>query len=644
MCERRRAVCVALALVCVTMICSSAAWGVYERNFISAEDFAEGLRDGINFTDEQGGLSLNDCMVCEPFLWVPSPSTNTVARIDARTGIESARYKIGPSGENWTPCAVTTDSQGNAYVACVCPESTGKVVRIAASGGTDSNGDGYINTSGDYDSNKQITPAEVVAWGSDERVGPVFEVGSEGGQPSSLVFDNQGYLWVTLRGDAAVAKLNVSSGKIIAQVDVDGRPSSIVAGDRGCMWVLSRDQGTICQVNTISCSLTGSYKLDCTPVSVCAADDGRLWIADSDGGLLDFDTVSCAWVRNEMDGGAGLSSVVLDQFGDVWAASPSAGYVACFSGKDGGLIYQIPVGNAPSSLSIDSDGYLWALCERSDFAVRIDTRSNEQVTTAYAGASPYCSTPFSACIARKGVCPEGTWRMLVDSEIPGAGWGKINWDSLDIGGGVTVKVRTAETPDMLAKADFVTVSNGWKFSVPDGRYMELVAVLKGKGSASPVLYGLRVEGVNLAPKVESATATLAKILKTDHTMEPVSIASVYDPEGDEFSVTITGITQDEPVTGLGSDDCSPDAICMNESSVWLRGECDPGTAENPGNGRVYTISFKAVDELGAESKGRVKVLVPATLMAKEVVVEDSSKYDSSQEPAKTVCENVSTKS
>jgi hypothetical protein len=410
------------------------------------------------------------------------------------------------------------------------------------------------------------------------------------------------------------------------------------------MWVLSRDQSTISQVNTIACSLTASYKLDeCTPASVCAADDGLLWIADEEGGIVAFDTANCTWDRYEIALGVGFSSVVLDHYGDVWAASPSAGQVACISGKDGGVIYQIPVSGTPSSLSIDSDGYLWVLRERNDQAVRIDTRSAQQAITAYAGTSPYCSTPFSACVVRKGVCPEGTWRMLVDSDIVGAGWGKINWNSLDVAGGLTVKVRTAESPELLAGADFTTVLNGKYFNVPDGRYMEVVATLKGAGSASPVLYGLRVEGVNLAPKVQNATATLAKIFKTDHTMEAVGIDGVYDSEGDEFNVIVTGVTQDEPVTGLGSDDCSPDAICMGGSSIWLRGECDPGTSENPGNGRVYVVSFKAVDELGAESSGSVKVMVPPTVTAKAVAVEDSTKYDSSQEPAKLVCENASSK-
>lgn len=596
------------------MMCASAAWGVYERDFVEQEDFEAGICNNVNFDGDWSGLRLNECENIAPILWVPSPSTGVVAMIDARTGNQLASYTLGSSGESWMPCAVAADSAGNAYVACACPDSVGRVVRILAS---------------------QV---------SGNAVDTVYEVGSKGGYPTSLAFDAKGYLWVTLKGDCAVAKMNVKTGQVVDQVDVVGRPSAIVAGGQGFMWVLSRDGGTICKINTISCTLTDSSKPDnFAPASVCAAEDGRLWIADIEGGLIDFNTADGTWERYETDDNAAFSGVTIDQYGDVWAASPSTGSVVCFSGVDGRQMRRMFVDNAPTSLSIDSDGYLWALREQSDCAVRIDTGAMAAVSTACVGQSACCGTPFTASMTYKGRCPEGEWRMLVDSKIEGAGWGAINWDSVDGFGGVTVMARTAESPELLANTLFTPVMNGKEITVPNGRYMEVVATLSGNGLTTPVLYSLSVDGKNLAPKVCDAKATIAKILKTDHTMESVGIDGVYDPEGDGFKIYITGITQDEPVSGLGSGDCSPDAICLSGSTVWLRGECDPGTKENPGNGRVYEVSFKAVDDLGAESRGKVKVMVPVTTMAAENALDDSSRYDSSFDPTKTVCANANAK-
>jgi len=188
MCVRRHAVCVALALVCIGVISASAAWGVYQRDFVQPEDFASGYRDQINFQPEQGGLVLNECSVCSPFLWVPSLQGNFVSRIDARTGMETARYQMGPSDEDWAPCSVAVDNLGNAWVACICPDSTGKIVKISANTSTDGNGDGVVNTCADYNGNKQVSTTEMLPWGTDDLVGPVIEVGSARSCPSSIIF------------------------------------------------------------------------------------------------------------------------------------------------------------------------------------------------------------------------------------------------------------------------------------------------------------------------------------------------------------------------------------------------------------------------------------------------------------------------
>ncbi len=76
--------------------------------------------------------------------------------------------------------------------------------------------------------------------------------------------------------------------------------------------------------------------------------------------------------------------------------------------------------------------------------------------------------------------------------------------------------------------------------------------------------------------------------------------------GEATSFLITGVTQDEPVNGLGDGDTSPDAfIAADGSSVELRRERAGG-----GNGRVYEIAYDAVNNDGAGCSGFVTVGVP----------------------------------
>jgi hypothetical protein len=87
-------------------------------------------------------------------------------------------------------------------------------------------------------------------------------------------------------------------------------------------------------------------------------------------------------------------------------------------------------------------------------------------------------------------------------------------------------------------------------------------------------------------------------------MVPVGIVNVSDPNNDQVSISITGVTQDEPVNGLGDGDTSPDAVLQGDKAL-LRAE-----RSGTGNGRVYRVSFTANDGYGGSCAGAVTVCVP----------------------------------
>jgi cysteine-rich repeat protein len=106
-----------------------------------------------------------------------------------------------------------------------------------------------------------------------------------------------------------------------------------------------------------------------------------------------------------------------------------------------------------------------------------------------------------------------------------------------------------------------------------------------------------------------AAASLTELWPPNHQFAEVSIVGVTAPNGGPVSITITGITQDEPLEGPGDGNTCPDALGVGTSTAKLRAE-RAGTPSLPGDGRVYHVSFTAASGAGGECNGTVTVCVP----------------------------------
>jgi hypothetical protein len=91
----------------------------------------------------------------------------------------------------------------------------------------------------------------------------------------------------------------------------------------------------------------------------------------------------------------------------------------------------------------------------------------------------------------------------------------------------------------------------------------------------------------------------------NHRLAPISVSGVTTPEGVPAAITITGITQDEPVNGDQDGNTCPDADGIGTETVQVRAE-----RSGAGDGRVYSIAFRAQDHEGDECDGVVTVCVP----------------------------------
>ncbi len=133
------------------------------------------------------------------------------------------------------------------------------------------------------------------------------------------------------------------------------------------------------------------------------------------------------------------------------------------------------------------------------------------------------------------------------------------------------------------------------------------------------LYGLAGLTGNRPPDVSDARPSIEYLWSPNHKFVDVTIEGVTDPDGDEITITILGITSDEPTSKH-----APDAYGVGTSVVSLRAE-RLGT----GNGRVYVITFVASDGRGGETIGTVTVYVPHNQKGC-ICIDDGQKYDATE--------------
>jgi probable HAF family extracellular repeat protein len=107
-----------------------------------------------------------------------------------------------------------------------------------------------------------------------------------------------------------------------------------------------------------------------------------------------------------------------------------------------------------------------------------------------------------------------------------------------------------------------------------------------------------------------------------HQFVPVVVMGVTDPDGDAMTITVTDVTQDEPVNGKGDGNTGPDAM-IQAGAASVRAE-----RSRTGNGRVYQISFRAEDNKGGSCTGEVTVGVPHSMKGGMTAIDDGQNYDS----------------
>jgi hypothetical protein len=131
-----------------------------------------------------------------------------------------------------------------------------------------------------------------------------------------------------------------------------------------------------------------------------------------------------------------------------------------------------------------------------------------------------------------------------------------------------------------------------------------LVVSDGQASSAADTVDIHVQDLNAPLACELAQPSVASLWPPHHTMVPVSIMGVTDPNNQAVTFAYPTVTQDEPTSGLGGGDTSPDAA-VSGNQILLRAERDKSI-----DGRVYVVHFTATDGQGGSCNGTVKVIVP----------------------------------
>jgi uncharacterized repeat protein (TIGR01451 family) len=168
-------------------------------------------------------------------------------------------------------------------------------------------------------------------------------------------------------------------------------------------------------------------------------------------------------------------------------------------------------------------------------------------------------------------------------------------------GVVTCEFGTLAPGETQSKSFVVAVANGAPSSITNTATVtgERPESNPGNNSASTTLT------VNHNPICTKLSAG-PPLWPPNHKLRLVTVTGATDPDGNPLTTTITSVTQDEPLNGLGDGDTSPDAFPGPVADqALIRAE-----RSGLGDGRVYVLHVTVTDGLGGTCSGTAAVSVP----------------------------------
>jgi hypothetical protein len=113
-------------------------------------------------------------------------------------------------------------------------------------------------------------------------------------------------------------------------------------------------------------------------------------------------------------------------------------------------------------------------------------------------------------------------------------------------------------------------------------------------------------GDTTPPVIENVRVSAPILFPPNHKMVPVRISADVSDDSGPATWKVLGITSNQPVSGKGHDNTSPDWQIAGAHTVQLRAERVRAT-------RIYTITIQATDSAGNTSESQTRVTVPLSM-------------------------------
>ena len=487
--------------------------------------------------DPSGALTLGRTMATSFSVWVANSDEATVSKLDSRTNQELARYPTvaatAPAGSRpWNercgwgdpaigncPSRTAVDQNFDAYIANRAFGNQGTVTKIAnrEEDCVDRNGNGVIDTSRDLNGDGTISldPAAGEFVGvEDECILWTTAVGSNNGWPRALAVGIAppdalvGDVWVGLFTEGQACRLSPIDGHTIACLPISGmNPYGAAADSAGRIWFVDRSGGRRDVLGHVDATGTTFHLASPVPTSVCGGGnpqpygitpdgEGRIYVASSacDPPVLRYDPATDTWDTFVIPLGGTPRGMAADE-SSLWVgiSHESQGFggaasdrVEQFRLSDMAHVatHRIPTGRAPVGVGVSFDGSVWAICQGTNSAARLDPATGTWIEHGV-GLTPYTYSDFIGFGLNVFAEPRGRYRFRQEGcptgEFGGQQWygARVNAE-IPASTEVTVWVRTGNTIAELEAATFIgpfpsplanfTVAPG---PVPPGQYIEI---------------------------------------------------------------------------------------------------------------------------------------------------------------------------
>jgi streptogramin lyase len=620
-------------------------------------DFDEGVAINVVHTPSDQ-LQLTDKSTAFNFIWVAASARGTIVKIDTLTGAILGEYQSAPDGLGRNPSRTTVDANGNVWAGNRSDtyNNQGSVVHIGlVENGQceDRDSSGTIETStGLGDIRAWSNPANVDSLGGvssadDECIIHFTKVNSRGTRHVSVDANND--VWVSGTVDRKFDLIDGDTGLHVRnELSVNYGGYGGLIDSNGVIWSAARllRWDTALPLSGPNGTNWDGYAHD--SYGLCIDSMGNVWNTALSGNVIRKFNAAGTLIGTFSHGNFYAQGCVVDGNDDVWVAHSLIGPATTVGHllNDGTYVGSVPLpgGSGPTGVSVDAAGKIWAANVYSNNVSRIDPSAGpngggggpigavDLTVNLGAGAGPY---NYSDMTGSTNLAPpdDGNWSIIHDTGVPGIEWGTVSWNAA-VPGDSSLTVTAASSADGITFGPAQAVVNGVDLSVADNQYLKVEVSFKrstttlninGVGE-SPILFDLTLEN-NRAPDCTNASPSIDAIWPPNHKFVDVNILGVTDPDGDNLTINIDSIFQDEPVDTFGDGKFSPDGKGVGSDTAMVRAERS-GNKKVPGNGRVYHIGYTADDGNGKSCSGSVQVGVPHDQGKQKVPVDDGALYDS----------------